>query len=584
MAALSLHAPPAEGAEGSEAPAVEEPAAPRPIFSLHVLPFVTDLQQQNGLRHEDYQRYRQFCTRRLGRVRKIVKFGHGRKFTKKAVTADRVVDGRFLHIPLLQAERAWSYYMQLKHLVDETAHGSRKLFHSRSRLRKAAAHAHVLRELACTPGLCDPRTELEATAYADWLQGCLAFEMERWDEAMDKLQRARFIYERLASLCDPGHRTLYTQRIDEIDANVKFSAFSKSGSAGLEDLLKMQQAARVGALAEELASKIDLAVAHTRQAQSGLVSEITWHGQTIAIKNEKLREHLQRARAKEFDIDQKLRDAGNVEVAGLYDELFMAYGDATRVVSDDLHLAGAKEGKTVSQKVETNIALLRTLQNYLTFLKLSRLMERTQHMLAHQAIKPSDRVHLYDSLLQNVAEIADLPEQRDDVSSAQWAAAQSLLFKALRTHSIAESQRLAGKVPETLALYDRAVAHAMMARAQFQDCPGDNTTSITQLDELLRTVRGAKCVLKAARLSAGEQAAAAALDLTRPVLEQLGVYCDDLATFKQGRLVDFPPDFQPIPCKPLFFDLANNHVAYPSLADRTSSMLGGLLKGIFGKK
>ena len=40
---------------------------------------------------------------------------------------------------------------------------------------------------------------------------------------------------------------------------------------------------------------------------------------------------------------------------------------------------------------------------------------------------------------------------------------------------------------------------------------------------------------------------------------------------------------QPIACKPLFFDLANNHVMYPSLADRTQSMLG-LIKGFFGKK
>ena len=155
--------------------------------------------------------------------------------------------------------------MQLKHLIDENKHGSRNLFHSRSRLRKAAAHAETLKVLACTPELCDARTVLEVTAYADWLQGTESFEMHRWDAAIERLQRARFIYEKLADLCDTDHRVLYTQRIDEIAANVRFCAFSQSGSTGLADLLQLQQAVRIGTLSDELSIKIDLAVAQTRE-------------------------------------------------------------------------------------------------------------------------------------------------------------------------------------------------------------------------------------------------------------------------------------------------------------------------------
>ncbi len=98
----------------------------------------------------------------------------------------------------------------------------------------------------------------------------------------------------------------------------------------------MQQAARIGALADELASKIDVLpktlltlcpVALILQARcrshpptsigipvggdSGLwllVSheKIVWHGQSLPLRNDKLRDNLQRARAKEFDIDQVL--------------------------------------------------------------------------------------------------------------------------------------------------------------------------------------------------------------------------------------------------------------------------------------
>lgn len=70
--------------------------------------------------------------------------------------------------------------------------------------------------------------------------------------------------------------------------------------------------------------------------------------------------------------------------------------------------------------------------------------------------------------------------------------------------------------------------------------------------------------------------------------------CDRLETFrldttlvgKQPNLVQFPPDFQPIPCKPLFFDLALNHVAFPPLDDKVEQKgrggLTGYIKGIFG--
>eukprot|EP00047_Mylnosiga_fluctuans_P002980 m.226832 g.226832 ORF g.226832 m.226832 type:complete len:577 (+) comp11490_c0_seq1:121-1851(+) len=572
--------------ETPETPTSTEPPVdvPRPILKLHVLPLVTEWQGEHGLRHSDYQRYRQYCTRRLERLYHHLKLNHGaKKYVERPITADKVLDERYLHIMLLLAERAWSYFMQLKHLVDENVSGSRKLFHSRSRLRKAAAHALALKDVA-SAGLCDPRTELEATAYADWLSGSVAFEMQKWDEAIERLQRARFIYEKLSTLCDTDHRVLYTQRIDEIEANVRFSAFSKSGSAGLEDLLKMQQAARIGALADELASKIDLAVAHTRQTQSEAVAEIVWHGQAMTVRNERLREHLQRARAKEFDIDQKLKDDATADLPGLYDELFMAYGEAARVLSDDLHAVTAKEGKNVSQKVESSVSLLKMLQNYVTYLKLSRMMERTQTLLVRQAARAADKVHLYDTLLQNVADIADLPQQRDDPASVRLAEAQVHLFKGFRCHNIAECQRQAGKIAEALALYDRAASYAIMARSHLADCEGDVTAYQGQVEALLTAIRGDRCILTANRfLETQGGKSAQAWDTTKPILDQSGTYSEDLAALKQCRLVDFPPEFQTISCKPLFFDLANNHLAFPALEARMPRTAMGMLKGLFWK-
>ena len=55
-------------------------------------------QDKNGLRHHDYLRYRQYCCRKLRRLRtgKQIKLTHGRgrRYVKREVTPDVVADER----------------------------------------------------------------------------------------------------------------------------------------------------------------------------------------------------------------------------------------------------------------------------------------------------------------------------------------------------------------------------------------------------------------------------------------------------------------------------------------------------------
>ena len=70
---------------------------------------------QNGLRQGDFMRYRQYLTRRLTRLRKTLKMNHSRRHFQKIVfTEERVNDSRHLLMPLMYAERAWAYAMDLK--------------------------------------------------------------------------------------------------------------------------------------------------------------------------------------------------------------------------------------------------------------------------------------------------------------------------------------------------------------------------------------------------------------------------------------------------------------------------------------
>lgn len=71
--------------EVSELPDV--PALPAVKLSLKVHEIAKGAQNQNGLRHGDYHQYRQYCTRRLKRVRSSRQvrfmFGKGKTFVQK---------------------------------------------------------------------------------------------------------------------------------------------------------------------------------------------------------------------------------------------------------------------------------------------------------------------------------------------------------------------------------------------------------------------------------------------------------------------------------------------------------------------
>ena len=73
----------------------------------------------------------------------------------------------------------------------------------------------------------------------------------------------------------------------------------------------------------------------------------------------------------------------------------------------------------------------------------------------------------------------------------------------------------------------------------------------------------------------------------QPLAERLDTYSEEsMIVGKKAKLVHFPPDFQPIPCRPLFFDLALNHVEMPSLDHKLEQKkagggLTGMVKGWF---
>uniref|UniRef100_A0A914HDZ8 Signal recognition particle subunit SRP68 n=1 Tax=Globodera rostochiensis TaxID=31243 RepID=A0A914HDZ8_GLORO len=215
--------------------------------------------QKHGLRHENYQRYRGYCARRIERIRKSLKFMHSykcapkraAKFVARNVSAELVGDLRFLQIVVFEVERNWAYAMQMKfETIDLPL--SRKKFHMRQKLRRAVKCALFLESLADGNQLVHRITHLETKSYVSFICGSLELELKNWKGAVDAFDRARAGYAELfgqvkgneldetyAAKCRDVENLLNLCQAQSGDANVLLSTVSSVNLNASEDERKL---------------------------------------------------------------------------------------------------------------------------------------------------------------------------------------------------------------------------------------------------------------------------------------------------------------------------------------------------------
>lgn len=73
-----------------------------------------------------------------------------------------------------------------------------------------------------------------------------------------------------------------------------------------------------------------------------------------------------------------------------------------------------------------------------------------------------------------------------------------------------------------------------------------------------------------------------------PLIDRLDEYVEEpTVTGANPNLVHFPPEMQPVAYKPLFFDIAVNHLALPKLDDKPAKQqqqqgISSFVKGLWG--
>ncbi|XP_027874052.1 signal recognition particle subunit SRP68 [Xiphophorus couchianus] len=564
-------------------------------LGLEILQIIKESQQQHGLRHGDYQRYRGYCSRRLRRLRKTLgfKMGNRHKFVGKKITVEILSDSRYLLLVLMEAERAWSYAMQLK---QEANTEPRKKFHLLARLRKAAKHSEKLEKL-CESHRVDAKTKLEAQAYTAYLTGMVHFELQEWKLAMEAFNKCKTIYEKLESAFTEELAVLYRQRVDEISPNIRYCAYNIGDQNAINDLMQMRLTGGGGGM---MAEKLEALITQARTKQAATMSEVEWRGRSVPVKIDKARIFLLGLADNEAAIAQAVNEETKEH---LYETLLAECRDTIQAVREELK-SEAKQRERSSDNESGKVSNLQFLHSYLTYIKLCTLVKRNESM-AHtlqaklketgadenkRGPRPQDLIRLYDIVLQSLAELSTLQGLEDDHTFQKEVSLKTLVYKAYRCFFIAQSYVLVKKWSEALVLYERVLKYAKEVQSKSKSL-NNSLEDLPDVQELIAEVSAEKYSLQAAAIldtdEAPEESSQQQVKDNTPLCEHLdNFHLDKTLVGKHPNLVQFPPEFQPIPCKPLFFDLALNHVAFPPLDDKVEQKgkggLTGYIKGIFG--
>ena len=457
---------------------------------------------------------------------------------------------RYLLILVTAAERCWSHAMALKQEAN-TEH--RKKFHLIRRLEKAVIYARILHGLANEEeSRCDARTKLETEAYLCFLKGMYSFERSKWKKAASLLTRCQAIYNKLIeAISDEEVIRVYQARVEEVKPTLRYCAFSLGDQNTAQlDILKS------GASLDDeyLASKLDSLVLQTREKQAVTLSDVSWLGKTMSVKQEKVRTFL-----------LLVQDTKGLTVNQLERLLF--------------------ECRDCLQVLRENNSEKTPIYYYLQYLRHNLTIQRNLKVV--DTLETNiEKIRPYEVIIGCLEDIKSLDLQafnRNDVSIfLEKIDADIMAYKSFRCYFIAKSGKIGWQ--ESVALLHRCTLYIKEAL----DHPVVEADMKKQLQDLQKQTEADKYSIYAGGLIDGHQESSE-VSSSKPLSKRLDSYLENskVASGEQA-LAEFPPSFKPIPCKPLFFDLALNHLEMPSLEqEMTEGAAGGLtgfVKGLWGWK
>jgi len=552
---------------------------------------------------------------KLHRMRKSLNFqqGKGNRVTPKKITKAVLTDERFILMKLFESERAWAHAMQLK---SESNTEPRKVYHMRSRLKKAVDRANELWELCkwgkcedhehvekCeTCGKCDARTYVESQAYYYTMQAVRYFEISEWKKAKSLYEKAYVEYSGLAKAVDKDHEQLYLLKCDELKPLIRYCANNDGDLTESSDLSALHVAGGDLDQFNDLLKQI-------YKNQVAVMTEVNWLGIVIPVKQDNVRFTI-------LALNDSNKELGKAELnnsakIAIYDSLLKTCTEALSSVRDDLKGSGPNNPAQITNQSLETMTRLQILFVYLHYVKLTKTVERNLLLIENNrdtsASKPQNMARLYDTVIQNLQEMAGLPglnRESHDNNAQQEIQAKIASYTAYRCYYLSQAHLLMKRFTECSALLTRTLRHCETALSNLKLISGDSIPGVSvncllipgpvvpemadKINTLIENIGADQLICRADRClsmidDASADTAAPSMDPTTielPLVRRFDDFIEDHYLSKKtssqstGRLISTHPDFEPIPVKPVFFDLAFYHVKFPSLDDKIKDKRG----------
>ncbi len=367
------------------------------------------------------------------------------------------------------------------------------------------------------------------------------------------------------------------------------------------------------------------------------IATVTFRGKIMSIDEPNLKMALIQITNTKEKLDTLMSSSGKKKKVkasskeSTFMQLLNCYDDATSIVSKYLKdYEGMVSGPAVNEKrLECSLLL-----GYFKYCKIQMLMSRNEKMVnelrsgdqekikskvvggsndekkantvIHEDVdakykRVEEIAHLYDGLLQDAKAIVSLPgiklDEEEDVEDEfiLQANANVLRIRALRCYYVGRMYAAdkVAKYGEALALFDQAALLASEAAEEIAACQ-----EMEEADELIKSMADLQNEINAVQVrtkassflaSRGSDASSATSGLT--LLCRLDDFDSGGVTY---RVADVPPSLKPIPCKPAFFDIANNYInSFPTDAlerhvlttqgTTKNTRKGGFFTNLFGR-
>ena len=553
------------------------PAGTPGSVSLDLLKEVKEMQLQHGLRSDDFGRYHKYITRRLHTLRGQLNLSNDKKkFLNKHVTVHIANDPRHVMMLVLEVERAWASAEADKAQMaaaEPTVSTSVLHHHIRNRMNKAQKWTAKL--VTIVEAIGDARLKAETTGYVQEIAGRAALSHNDFADAKKAFRAARDAFYGLHKQSTQEQWSLVVAKIRECDDRVLYA---------------MQ---RLGEDASKYNPPMDAVKSVGEDA-----AQVKWLGRPITVISIKVKELLRSANEanKQRDDFQKSRDCVSLvnaqpRLLEFFDRSIGFYNDAISHCQQDIR-------DNVGDRIPMQL-----LEHYLRYLLHNTTLERTQFVIdvyarrfrqtraaieskipgalplpsvegdgvtaanasanfdTTYAASPMEIVHLYDQAIEAITKITVLPGVEDDDEMNDLVNDKLALCRAGRLYYAGEGWVISDNRALALASYQEV--DKILSEVKGKDAK----TTAKKLSKAARTAITRLAALPYLQDTASSDAAGPSSKLHDDI-----ALADAPKEFKAcKKFVRLPPDYQSVPVKPVFVDIASTFIDMPSTSSATAA-------------